>query len=423
MRKHSTGAIFAVALVLCACSGEGGWMGTVRDSAGVTIVENTIESIWAVSDQWTLEEELRIGAIEGDPDYQFGQIGFISVDSQRRLFVLDAQAQQVKVYSPDGQYEQTIGGKGGGPGEFVGAIFVLHGPGDTLFIPDVQNQRLNRFAPDGSVLESYPLMIEDGLPTVFQATSGGVVAMQLRPFGLPGRPVTDSMDIIALLGSDGSISDTLQIFPSGGTLNLGGETPEINLYAPEATWALTNDMQLLFGINNDYRIRIYSEDSELERIFTKPFERRPVTEGDRSAIMGFLERAWVDAGVPPQALGRLRSLVHFGEFIPAFANIQAGPGGTIWIQHVQSAAGLSEEELEEFNIIEDTGAPDWDVFDAEGRFLGIVTMPPRFSPRLFLDNKIYGVWRDDLDVQYVVRMRIEGVELDDTGAVRLGAMP
>ena len=44
--------------------------------------------------------------------------------------------------------------------------------------------------------------------------------------------------------------------------------------------------------------------------------------------------------------------------------------------------------------------------DREGKFLGVVTMPSRFQPRLFHEDKIYGVWRDDLDVQYVMRLRI-----------------
>ena len=56
--------------------------------------------------------------------------------------------------------------------------------------------------------------------------------------------------------------------------------------------------------------------------------------------------------------------------------------------------------------MEESGAPDWDVFDAEGRFLGIVSMPPRFAPRVYRDGKINGVWRDELDVQYVMRLGI-----------------
>jgi hypothetical protein len=46
-------------------------------------------------------------------------------------------------------------------------------------------------------------------------------------------------------------------------------------------------------------------------------------------------------------------------------------------------------------------------------------MPPKFAPRLIRGNQIYGVWRDELDVQYVTRLRIIGVGGNDTGVVPL----
>ena len=50
------------------------WTGTVSDSAGVTIISNPAEGIWTETDEWTVEEELRIGVREGDPEYQFAEI-------------------------------------------------------------------------------------------------------------------------------------------------------------------------------------------------------------------------------------------------------------------------------------------------------------------------------------------------------------
>lgn len=424
MRKHLTGATSLVALILCACSGDGQWMGTVRDSAGVAIVENTLESIWSVSDQWTLEEEVRIGAVEGDPDYQFGAIGFIAVDSRDRMFVMDAMARHIKVFSSDGRYEQTIGRPGSGPGELgQQAIQLFMGPGDTLVVPDMANQRVNRYAPDGTSLGSFRLEFEKGIPMAINATRSGVIVEQVRPLALPDLPVRDSMDAIIRLTSDGTVVDTLKKFPSGETINLGGGTPELNFFSPEPVWQLMEDMRLCFGVNDNYSIDVYSPDGVLERIIRKPFTRTPVAESDQELMVDAMVDLWTEAGVPPQAIPQLRQIIHFAEFYPAFAAIQRGPGGTMWVQHIQSPSELSEEELAAFNMIEDMGAKDWDVFDVDGRFLGIVTMPPRFSPRSIVGNKIYGVFRDDLDVQYAVRMRIVGVEFDDTGAIQLGAMP
>jgi len=89
--------------------------------------------------------------------------------------------------------------------------------------------------------------------------------------------------------------------------------------------------------------------------------------------------------------------------------VLSGPDETIWVQHIQPASELSDEEFENFDPMQDTGAPDWDVFDAAGRYLGVITMPRRFSPRTIRGDRIYGVWRDDLDVQYVVRLRVVGI--------------
>lgn len=399
------------ALALAGCGGGGAdWTGTVTDSAGVAMVENPADGLWSASSAWRLEEEFRIGETEGRPEYQFGQIGTIAVGSDGSLYVIDAQAQQVKVFTSDGTFDRTIGRPGAGPGEIgAGAAFVLVGAGDTVFVPDLTNRRINRYAPDGTPLGSAPIAIEKGLPMLFQSTQSGQILAQIRSLSLPDRPAPDTLDRIVLLTSAGTVGDTLLEFRSGGTLNLGGGTPEINLYAPEPAWDATDDLRIAYGVNDVYRVGIYGTDGELQRVIAKPFERQPVSENDREAIMNALTRAWTDAGVPPSLLPQLRSFVHFGEFIPAFSSLQVGPGGTLWVQHIQSAANLTPEELEQFNVQEDLGAPDWDVFDAEGRFLGVVTMPPQFQPRTFHGDRIVGVWRNELDVPFVMQLRIVGI--------------
>ena len=405
------------AIVAVACTtAEGAWKGTITDSAGVTVVTNTDEGVWTPRTGWTLEEELRIGTIEGAPEYQFGQVGFVAVDSRQRLFVMDAQARHIRVFSPTGTYEQTIGGPGAGPGELgAQAITLYMGPGDTLLVPDLANQRVNRYAPDGTSIGSFPLRLENGIPMAINATRTGVIAEQVRPLSLPDRPAKDSMDVIVTLATDGSVRDTLMTFLPGGTLDFGGSQPRMTLFSPEPVWQLSDDMRLYFGISDDYRISVYAPDGSLERIISKPFLRDPVTERDQDLVMEFFEEQVRD-NVPPaaqqQALAQFRQMTHFAEFYPAFASVQMGPQGSMWVQHIQSPSTLSEEELASWNLLEDIGSRDWDVFDAEGRFLGAVTMPPRFAPRIIVDNEIYGVWRDDLDVQYVVRLTIQGLNGD-----------
>lgn len=397
-------------LVAVACSGGGGgWTGTMTDSAGITIVTNTDQGLWTEATGWTVEEELRIGSLEGDPNYQFGQIGFVAVGSDGGMYITDVQAQHVRAFTAAGDFERIIGGPGGGPGELgPGAIYLLMGPGDTLIVPDMANRRVNRYTLDGASHGSFPLELERGIPLNWRPTVGGF-AEQVRPLGLPDLPRGDGNDAILLMANDGTVLDTLLKIPSGGTFNLGGQSPEINLFSPEPLWTISPEHEIAYGVNDDYRIGIYATDGSLKRLIGMPFERQAVSERDQDVVMDFLERMWLQAGVPPQALGQLRTMVHFGEFFPAFAQLQSGPQGTLWVQHNRSVADMSDEELENYNLIEESGAPDWDVFNSEGQLLGRVTMPDRFAPRVFQGDRIYGVWRDELDVQYLMRLRIVGM--------------
>ena len=114
----------------------------------------------------------------------------------------------------------------------------------------------------------------------------------------------------------------------------------------------------------------------------------------------------LDAGVPPSRLPANRERVEFNEFLPAFSTFHLGYRNSLWVQPVQPPGLLSVEEMEWYNFIEEFGGSEWDVFDAGGRYQGKVELPPLFTPRTFIDDKIYGVQRDDLDVQYVLRLRI-----------------
>jgi hypothetical protein len=69
---------------------------------------------------------------------------------------------------------------------------------------------------------------------------------------------------------------------------------------------------------------------------------------------------------------------------------------------------MAEREGRTFDP-QDIGAPEWDVFDRQGRFLGVLTMPSRFQPLRVVDDRVYGVQRDELDVQHVVRLRVTGL--------------
>jgi hypothetical protein len=403
--------LLAAAGVAVACAGDStpAWQGTVTDSAGVAIVQNPTQPLWEPDQGWTVTEALRIGSAEGEPDYQFGMLAGIAVASDGRIVVADQQGQHLKVFAPDGTYERTIGKPGGGPGELgLGISGVVLGPSDTILVADMGNQRVNVYLLDGTFVRSFRIEFQQGLPLRWEATRDGRMVNQVRPVQFPGMPApADSSDVIVVRKSDGAAGDTLLKVPSGKTFALGGQRPEVKLFASEPAWALYGN-DVLYGVNDDYRFGVYAAGGTLKRLIAKPFTPREVSEADQLAMMNAFERLWKAFGLTQDQVAQAKQTIKFADRYPAYLQMLEGVDGSIWVQGVQSPTNLPPEMQDSYNPQLDFGSRTWDVFDAEGRYLGVVNMPPRFQPVRFLGNVIYGIQRDELDVQYVVKLQVVG---------------
>jgi hypothetical protein len=339
------------------------------------------------------------------------------------VVVVDRQAGSVRVFAADGTFSHEIGRPGSGPGEFQpGVADAWVGPGDTLLVPDVRNRRIHRFAPDGAFIDDSPIDVARHRPLRFRwnaATSTAVVQLRLNCPGAPPReadpnaaPGADStaaavsppMDELRAVRSDGSFGDVIMRLPSGGLFAAG---EGITYFTPEPVWAITDSLTVFSGVNDRYRIGARGRDGSLRRVLTMPHAPREITERDIRAFFAYLDAQWLALGVPPSRLAENRSRVAFAETFPAYYQFFPGPQGTLWVQPVRAPGEMTDEEIEHYDFVEDFGASEWEVFDRQGRFLGRVAMPPRFQPRIFEDDLIYGVVRDELDIHYVARMRIE----------------
>jgi hypothetical protein len=403
------------ALVVAGCGGEGvTWGGTVTDSAGIQIVSNPTTGLWTDATRPTVTEVLRIGTQAGDPALQFGAISSLDVGADGRIYVLDTQAREVRVFDPSGQHLHNIGAPGTGPGELGQALVaVMLTPGDTVLVPDIMQQRVNRYAPDGTSLDQFPIPFDAGIPMRWEQTPDRHIVQQVRIMTLPGQqqpgttPV-DPIDRLLVRDYDGTLTDTLMSFDSGQTFNFAGENPQIRLFEPEPMWSIGLDGTVFFGMNSAFSIEMRNQNGEPVRIVRLPFELKPVTDADETTFRDMMQELFAAQGVPPQALSQLTSMIQFAEFYPAYANLMGGPDNTMWVQRVRTASEAAASG-ESFNPEQgDGGSKTWDVFDGEGRYLGALDMPARFQPMHVAGNAIYGVGRDDLDVQYVVKLQLDG---------------
>src|SRR5687767_13361969 len=60
-----------------------------------------------------------IGGSESLPEqYLFGSVSSVATDALDRIYVADMMSSEIRVFSPQGEFLQTVGRPGQGPGEF-----------------------------------------------------------------------------------------------------------------------------------------------------------------------------------------------------------------------------------------------------------------------------------------------------------------
>lgn len=89
--------------------------------------------------------DLEIGDVTGEDPYLFASISGVVVDSAGRLYVTDSQADEIRVFRPDGTFSHRIGGSGEGPGELGGACCPRFSPDGRLWVRDAGNARYNSY--------------------------------------------------------------------------------------------------------------------------------------------------------------------------------------------------------------------------------------------------------------------------------------
>jgi hypothetical protein len=424
--------VLALCFALCllavlACRGNSdpaaAWDGAVRDSAGIEIIENFGAPLWPEGPDWKFTEVFRIGAADGPPEYQFGHITGLHVLSDGRIVVADMLGHHLRFFSPEGVHERTVGREGQGPGEFGnGRLGLFLGPGDTLVVYDRANSRANVVAADGTWLESFSTLPREGYRLSYWANNPrtGRITTLHNPLRQSDGTLTDSVDIVLERDVHGAIIDTLARVPSYLTLFRGGPDA-FRFYYGTAWWHRPWDGGLLLSRTDQYRFFWHGPDGALSRIVSLASEPLAMTDQDRSVIIGRWEATLEENSVPAERAAEVLSGIRFGDKYPPLGWFSYGPAGTFLVQRVRPVRDLDAEEQKELRLglLVPPASSEWDVFDREWRYFGAVVIPETGwigtvpSLRFFLDRAtgtwyMYTIWSDELDVEYVVRWRIEG---------------
>lgn len=98
-------------------------------------------------------------ASEEDVPQSFADVRGVVTDPAGRIYVLEADVPEVRVFSRDGEFIRRIGRDGQGPGEFERPNGLALLPGGELAIYDPNADRLTIFDSAGRLVATHPLMI------------------------------------------------------------------------------------------------------------------------------------------------------------------------------------------------------------------------------------------------------------------------
>jgi len=395
LTMRSSCVLFFSAVVLGACTGgesDHAWTGTVDTLAsGIEVVTNPAHGIWRAGEEWRIVEEVRIGAVEGTGPETFGDIQLLAVDPAGRIYVFESQAQELRVFDASGAYVRTIGRKGGGPGEFEMGIGMDWAPDGTLWVVDPQNNRFSIIDTSGAYVGSKP-------------TQGGIMSVPW-PGGFDDdgwlyhyAPRVDDSEFglsLVLVRYDTTLTprDTIEIpeYPGEREFflfqneNSYMRTPVP--FGPDLVWDLTRRGEIWSALTGEYRIIRSAAGGDTSRIITRDFEPLPVTESEIDSAVAGME--WFTR------MGGKIDRSKFPSVKPALESFVVDDQERLWVLPVTTTE-------QQDRVL--------DVFDSAGRYLGRVSLPFRLVTNpapVIRGDMIYAVTRDELDVPFVVRARLE----------------
>lgn len=381
--------------VLHACgAGDSGRSGvTVRDSAGIRIVESD-PSAGAAPCELAATPAIEIGVVEGPPEYQLYRVSDASRLPDGRIAVVNAGSQEVRVYDQDGRFLDAFGREGDGPGEFRSPRWIWQ-RADSLVVYDARQQRFAWFTADGRFVRDVALRPRYlNPPRLFLLRDGKALATD-HALGVPPSGFREQPLYLILHGPDGEAADTIGRFSFGRLGPVGPPDARI-LSGPvfdARTHIAASSDRIYAGRGIEREIEALRPDGTLETLIRWSGADRNVTEED---VERFREREVAEAGTPSERAMRFRVLEDrpVADRFPALDAIHVSRSGGLWVREYHRPTWDEHQR--------------WSIFDENGALACRTRLPERSEILEIGADYVLVAWRDAFDVEHVRLYEIPG---------------
>jgi len=343
---------------------------------------------------------------ENDEVLWGGYISQIEVDNRGRVYITDRFENKIHIYKSDGQFLQSIGRQGEGPGEFQ-MLWFMHVGQKSLYVLDYIQNKFSTFALDGLYdIEDFYISISDteeekpswinwtqheGLfygPThLYEKPDGNLLVF----FGDLNVGAIDNNDIRTLEASSFSLDtgnfsehDVLSLRADGTALYSDYLVLSDVPYKPRAHIDY-NGKNLVYGWSNHLLFKVYNENGRYEHAFYYPFINAEIDVED---FFSMYESMYETVEVEEKNLIR----DDISDAWPAFQSLKLDDENRIWVS----------------TIVEDLDVNEWWVLDVSGELIATFEWPSDIPIEVVRNGYIYTREMDEeTGVQQVVRYRVE----------------
>ena len=383
------GALCGLVRSLAACSSEDAAVASVRDSAGIRIIETSVAN--DALPQWALDSVPRvtIGVLEGDSTYQLDRV-YDALFHGNRIIVANGGGRELRVFDREGQYVATGGRHGEGPGEFESIAWMAPFTADSIVVFDSEHRRFSIFDLAGRFGRSFQAS-EDFFDIAGRFADGSLLLPPVVSFGAGDESrnglVRDSSHLVRVSAA-GDQPDTLMVIIGPEIILQVTPRSMSARMAPfgRVTRVAVGDTVFHTTTSDSYEIRSWNREGRLVRVLRRTIDPVPVTAADVGRYKaGQLARARSDN--QRRELERTLAETPYPDRMPALGHVRVDDDGSLW---VQDFSPWTDEPTH------------WTVFDDDGRPIGRVHLPARFTLHQIGSDFVLGTSAGELDVQQVV---------------------
>jgi len=375
--------IFSLLILFNAC-GEQKALGqrTIENENGVIVMKNPLKPLNPEL-QIIFEEELTIGVKEGDENYMFGNQVFVNVGDEGNFYVTDQDKKIVRKYDSSGNFLQSIGRPGQGPGEFQEMSELRFNSEGNIYLNDVKTQRLSFFSKEGKYLKGvkFPTMFE----RVVINSKGFYVARSVDNVELGKGKKWDYF--YGLFDENFNLIAEFLRLPQEVDVNKNNSKDSISqvladslsetAFQPYVNYVLDKNDLIYFGYPENYEIKVYSSAGKLRKIIHRDFKPVEISKWHKEYFKNSQSELFMSK-IPANEEERVFELVEYPKYKPAYERFILMENGWIFVvvDSVRDGSTLVDifnKDGEYMAQLETDVSTDWLIFN-NGKAYAVATI-------------------------------------------------